>query len=209
VTTPSRTRGSPERTTRRKPALANQACRALIRLLVGAACFSAGSSQGTAAETPASKEYQIKAAFVYNFTKFVEWPPNSFDDPDAPIVIAVAGKGPCAAEVERSVKDRTVNGRQILVKTVETPGAAKGAHVLFLSASEDSRLEEWLGAFRSAGTLTVGESEPFAKAGGIIRFVLEGDKVRFEINIDSAERAGLKVSAQLQKLAKSIRKQKC
>ncbi len=208
MTIPTRTRASSRRTTRRKPALANQTCGALIALLVAAACSIAGSSQGTAAETPASKEYQIKAAFLYNFTKFVEWLPDSFEGPDTPIVIAVAGKAPCAAELEQAVKDRTVNGRKILVKTAETPAAAKGAHVLFLSASEDSRLEEWLGAVRKAGTLTVGETEPFAKAGGIIRFVLEGDKVRFEINMDSAERAGLKISAQLQKLAKTIRKQK-
>jgi hypothetical protein len=176
---------------------------AILTGLVG--CWLVGG-RCVAAESLGTKEYQLKAAFLYNFTKFVEWPTNSFDDPDAPLILAVAGKGPCAAELEQVVKGRTANGRRIVVKMVETPEAAKGAHVLFLPASEDPRIEEWLGAVRNAGTLTVGESEPFAKAGGIIRFLLEGDKVRFEINVDSTEQAGLKISAQLLKLAKTVRR---
>ena len=208
MATPSSTQASRERTTRRKPALSSSALRILIFLLVSGACFIGASNQGIAAETSTSKEHQIKAAFVYNFTKFVEWSPNSFDGPSAPLILAVAGKGPQAAELEAVVKDRTVNGRKLVVRAVESPEAARGAHVLFLPASEDSRLAEWLDAVRDPGILTVGESGAFTRADGMISFVLEGDKVRFEINVVAAEQAGLKISSQLLKLAKTVRKQK-
>jgi len=180
----------------------------LIFLLVSAVCCVAGLIRGVAAETSVTREYQLKVAFLYNFTKFVEWPANSSDGTAEPIVLGIAGKGPHAAELEEVVRNRTVNGRKLVVKTVETPEAAKGVHVLFLPASEDARLAEWLGAVRGACTLTVGESGAFAQSGGTINFVVEGDKVRFEVNEDAAEQAGLKVSSQLLKLAKTVRKQK-
>ena len=176
--------------------------RVLIALL---GCWL-GSVNSAGAEASGLKEYQLKAAFLYNFTKFVEWPAACFESTDAPIILGVAGKGPCAAELEQVVKDRAVNGRKLVVKTLATPGDADGVHVLFVPASEDSRLPEWLEATRVAGVLTVGESEAFARADGIIRFVIEGDKVRFEINMSPAEQAGLKISAQLLKLARTVRR---
>ena len=180
----------------------------LILLLVSAVCCVAGSVRGVAAETPVTRECQLKAAFLYNFTKFVEWPANSSDGTTEPLVIGIAGRGPYAAELEEVVRNRTINGRKLVVKTVDTPEAARGIHVLFLPTSEDARLAEWLGAFRGACTLTVGESWAFAQAGGMINFVLEGDKVRFEVNEAAAERAGLRISSQLLKLAKTVRNPK-
>ena len=200
----TKTQTRTERGTRRKL----PAARALIFLLVSAVCCVAGEVRVATAETSATREYELKVAFLYNFTKFVEWPVNSSDKTAEPIVFGIAGKGPHAAELEEVVRNRTVNGRKLVVKTVETPEAAKGVHVLFVAAGEDARLAEWLGAVRGTSTLTVGESAAFAQAGGMINFVLEGDNVRFEVNEDAAEQAGLKVSSQLLKLAKTVRKQK-
>jgi hypothetical protein len=159
------------------------------------------------ADVPIVKEHEVKAAFAYNFLKFVEWPASRLQETNAPLVIGVVGNGPIRAALEDAVRNRQIHGRPLLVKAVETPEDARTAHLLFVTASEDKRLGDWLPALAGSGVLTVGESAAFAQQGGIITFVPEGDKLRFEINMDSAKRAGLNVSAQLQKLARAIRKE--
>ncbi len=180
--------------------------RGSILWLVLAGLLSGGVSHGAGADSGAAKEHQIKAAFVYNFLKFVEWPEAKLGDTNSALTIGVIGKGPMTAELQKTVKDRRINGRELVVKTIETPEAARTTHLLYVTASEDSRLSDWLAQIADASILTVGESEEFAKRGGIMTFVLEGDKLRFEINIDAAEAAKLRISAQLQKLAKTIRR---
>jgi hypothetical protein len=178
----------------------------IIRVLVVLLCCLAGIARVAGAELPGSKEQQVKAAFIYNFLKFVEWPANKFQDTNSPLVIGVLGKCPISAELEDTVKNRKINGREVIVRTVDTPAAAKSTHLLFVAATEDGRLDAWMPDLVSAGVFTIGESEQFGKSGGIIKFVLEGDKLRFEINMDAADQAGLKISAQLQKLAKAVRR---
>jgi hypothetical protein len=151
-----------------------------------------------------SREFQLKAAFLYNFTKFVEWPARSFSGPTSPIIIAVLGRNVFGAELEKAVVGRTVNGRNVVVKSIQTSDAARGAHLVFISTVEDGRLEEVKEICRGSGVLVVGETESFARRGGSITFKLEGDKLRFEINTAAAAQGGLKVSAQLQKLAASV-----
>ena len=169
-------------------------------------CLPAGVTAVSGTELPGIKEQQVKAAFIYNFLKFVEWPASRFQDTNSPFVIGVLGKCPISAQLEDTVKGRKINGREIIVKTVDTLEAAKATYLLFVAASEDSRLDTWMPDLVSTNVLTVGESDQFGKGGGIIKFVLEGDKLRFEINMDAADRARLKISAQLQKLAKAIRR---
>lgn len=151
-----------------------------------------------------SKEYQLKAAFLYNFTKFVEWPPERFADDTSPIVIAVLGKNPFGDEITNLVKNRSVNGRSIIVRFIASDAEISSAHIVFITAGEESRVNESL--FAPPGVLTVGESSEFMARGGMIRFTLIGEKVRFEINQASSERAGLKISGQLLKLATAVRK---
>lgn len=155
----------------------------------------------------ASREHQIKAAFLYNFTKFVEWPATAFAGPETPLVLGVVGQGTLAGELEKVVKDRKFNGRDLIVKTILSPAAAKDVHLLYVASGEDAQIDAIMAGLKGASTLTVGESEAFVRKGGIINFVPEADKVRFELNSAAADRAGLKVSAQLQKLAKTVRKQ--
>jgi hypothetical protein len=176
----------------------------VIPIVLAMLCPGFGTCLG--AETPALKEHGLKAAFLYNFTKFVEWPANSFRDANEPFVVAVAGNSPCTAELEKIAKERKVNGRDLIIKTVTTCEAARDAHVLFIFSSEDPRLKDWFAAVRGRSVLTIGESELFGKQGGIINFALEGEKIRFDLNIEQAEAAGLRISAQLQKRARTGRR---
>lgn len=159
----------------------------------------------TAAEPVVTKEYQVKAAFLYNFTKFVEWPAEKFADTNSPIVIGVLGHNPFGAVLAETVRDRKVNERGIQIKLINTLSEIQGLHLLFISAAEANRQVEALeAAFKAGAVLGVGESEAFLKRGGTIRFALEDDKVRFEIDLHSAERAQLKISSQLLRLARVV-----
>ena len=155
-----------------------------------------------------SKEYQLKAAFLYNFAKFVEWPQQRFTSDNEPLVIGVFGKNPFGTELENIVRGRKINNHEIVVREINTIEEAKSAHILFFSAAEDKNSGKVLDALRGSGVLTVGETQNFASQAGMIQFLLDGDKLRFEINVDAAEQDGLKISAQLLKLASSVRKKK-
>jgi len=163
-----------------------------------------GGQPVAAAEGTVSKEYQVKAAFLYNFTKFVEWPAQHFATEDRPVVIAVLGHNPFGEELEQITRGRRVNGREITIAFIDTAAAAAAADLVFVCAGEESRFEAMSTALRQAQVLTIGESPRFADAGGMITFLREADKVRFAVNLDSAERAGLKISAQLLKLATDV-----
>lgn len=165
----------------------------------------AGAVAGPATESaPLAQEHQLKAAFLYNFTKFVDWPPRRFARPESPLVIAVLGKNPFADAVLELARDRRVNGRPVHFRRVEAPEEAREAHLVFIAAGEEARFGPALAALHAAGVLTVGESPRFAAAGGVITFVMQEDKVRFVINLAAAQAAQLRVSAQLQKLASRV-----
>jgi hypothetical protein len=176
-----------------------------VRAALLLALFLAGSFRLAHAEQePVSKEYQIKAAFLYNFTKFVEWSPERFAGPAEPIVIGVLGENPFGDELENIVRTRKVNGRSIVVAHFATVSSATGAHILYVSARDAGLAAELAGAAPN-GVLTVSEA---GGAAATVTFTTVGDKVRFEIDIAAAERAGLKVSAQLQKLALAVHRQR-
>jgi hypothetical protein len=149
-----------------------------------------------------SKENQLKAAFLYNFTKFVEWPARRFADENSPIVIGLLGRNPFEGELATIVHGRTVNGRPIQVKLIHTADEVSAVHLLFVPAGEESLLPA--AAWQKVAIVAVGESERFAAQGGTIVFTRERDKLRFEINMTAAERDGLRISSQLQKLAAAV-----
>jgi hypothetical protein len=158
------------------------------------------------AHAQTSRVDQIKAAFVYNFTKFIEWPSKSFTDVNAAIVIGVLGDSPMAAVLDDLVRDRKVNGRPITVRTIQSAAEAASTHILFVGAAESSRWAQVQAAIETRPVVTVGESPSFARSGGTINFVVQDDKLRFDINMTSAERSGVKISAQLQKLAAAVQR---
>ena len=149
-------------------------------------------------------EYQVKAAFIYNFAKFVEWPAEAFADRNAPLRVCVLGENPLGEELVRVVNGKKVQGRDLAVSGVSEPHAARSCHVLFVSASERGRTGQILETLRGASVLTVGESADFMRHGGIIRFVLEEGKVRFEVNLNASEKARVKISSKLLTLARTV-----
>ena len=148
-----------------------------------------------------SREYQLKAAFLYNFAQFAEWPDDAFRGPKGPIVIAVAGENPFGGALEQAVRGKQLNGREITVRYYSSAAAVEPCHVLFVSASERNNTQV---ALQRAGNacLTVGDVEGFTARGGIFRFLVEDNKVRFEVNIDAAQHSRVKISSRLLKLAK-------
>jgi hypothetical protein len=174
------------------------------RVLVGfGALLALGLTTASKADSTISREYKVKAAFIYNFAKFVEWPSQKLGGDSSPLVIGVLGPNPFGDELENALKGRQINGRPLVVRQFDNIEAAKTAHLLFITLNDESKLRK---ASKEYGILTVGQSEAFARSGGIIIFTFEDDKLRFEINIGAAEQAGLKISAQLQKLAQTVRK---
>ena len=165
--------------------------------LAGAVAFAA---------EPVISESQIKAAFLYNFTKFIEWPDATLADKRKPLTIGVLGNPELAVELESIVEGRKVNGHAIVVRNVDAADDLGALQILFVSAAEDARFASLRSSLADAALLTVGESPEFASAGGAITFLAQDGKLRFEINMTSAERARLKVSAELQKLAASVKR---
>ncbi len=172
-------------------------------LLIAAAWLAGGETR--AQSQPEAQEYQLKAAFLYNFAKFIEWPPNTLGEEGSPIVVCVVGKDPFGAVLDQAILYQTVQGRPMTVRRGEKLSELRRCHILFISSSEKKRLPEIFQALARANVLTVGEAERFVQLGGIINFVVEENKVRFEINVDNADRAGLKISSQLLRLARVVR----
>jgi uncharacterized protein DUF4154 len=155
----------------------------------------------SAQETPLS-EYQLKAAFVYNFAKFVEWPADAFPSATSPFIVGVVGDNPFEGHLERAVQDKNINGHPLVVKQLKGVAEIKKCQILFISSSERKRLAEILRAARGASILTISELDHFLPAGGMIQFLMEDNKVRFAINDAAAKEAGLRISSKLLNLAK-------
>lgn len=154
---------------------------------------------GGAAAAVAPSEYEVKAAFIHNFGGFVEWPPKA-EASDGERRLCVAGSNPFGTALD-GLQGRPVDGRRWSVTVLRDPTDVRGCHVLFISSSETGELGRILEKAREAGALTVGDTAGYAERGVVINFFLEGQKVRFEINVDAAQRAGLRLSSQLLKLA--------
>lgn len=160
---------------------------------------------GMVAQTKTATEYEIKAAFLYNFAKFVEWPPSVFTDSKQPFNICVLGADPFGRSLDDAVLGKTVASHPVAVTRARLVQELPDCHILFIAGAQRSSLSEILGRFRGKNVLIVGETEDFASTGGTIQFVLEGNHVRFAINPDAAERAGLKISSKLLALAVVVR----
>ncbi len=166
--------------------------------VVSAVLMVIGTSH--AQDAPLS-EYRLKAAFLFNFAKFVEWPPEAFATPNTPIVIGVLGDNPFGTDLEETVRNKVINGRPVVVKFPQSSDAATNCHILFISTSERKRLPEIFESLRRASVLTVSETDRFTEMGGMINFIPEGNKIRFQINDEAAKNAKLKISAKLLSLA--------
>jgi len=151
-------------------------------------------------------EYQVKAAFIYNFAKFVEWPPHAFKSAADPIVVCVLGQNPFGNMLDAAVSGKAVEGRTFLVRQLSGEQSSAGCQILFVSSSERKHLHAILGEIKTGGVLTVGETDTFASEGGVINFKIEDGRVRFQVNVDAAEQARLRISAKLLSLAQIVKR---
>jgi hypothetical protein len=194
---------------RRAPQLASPrpllvlAHRVLAMVLVAAGALSGSVPQAMGQSDPPT-EYQVKAAFLFNFAKFVEWPANAFVHPEDPIVLGIVGEDPFGFALDGMVFRKTVNGRSFMVKRLEIGPELRGCHILFISSSEKKNLAHILESLKGSSVLTVGETDQFVQSGGAIKLLLENNKVRFEVNVGAAAMARLKVSSKLLALARSV-----
>lgn len=149
-------------------------------------------------------EYQVKAAFLYNFAKFVKWPPDAFEGPGDPVTFCVVGADPFGEVLDTVVEGETLEGRRLVVHRTREISELRDCHVVFVPRSERARQERILETLRNRGVLTVGEADGFLTGGGMIRFVLEQNKVRFDISHEAVESSGLNLSSKLLRLARRI-----
>ncbi len=147
-------------------------------------------------------EYEVKAVFLYKFASFVEWPPQP---ETVPVCIGIMGQDPFGAVLDQVVKGKSINGRPFLVRRFG-PGQNPGdCHIVFIGASEKKQVRSILDRLQGAAVLTVGEVPEFCQNGGVINFALRDGRVQFEINLDAAARARIKVSSKLLSVARIAR----
>jgi hypothetical protein len=151
-----------------------------------------------------SKEYQVKAVFLFNFAQFVTWPPAVFTSADEPFRIGVLGDDPFDGFLDETVSGEKVEGHPLVVQRYASAADVKDCRILFISRSESGRMEDILAGLKDKGVLTVGDTEGFVKSGGIIRFAMEGNKIHFKINLEAAKRANLVISSQVLRLAEIV-----
>jgi len=186
------------------PRRSSGACSLLLCILGALLCVVVLPAEGRAQDATVS-EYQVKAAYLYNFAKFVEWPAASFSSVSAPFQICIFGPDPFGDALQNLTRGKQVNGRSFEILDGVTAAAQAGScHILFVSTSASRQFEAILHGLQGRSVLIVGESQGFVGQGGMINFVLEGGRVLFEVNRRAAEQAGLKISVKLLSVAKQV-----
>ena len=188
-----------------------------VSLILLSAASLAWSSPATGGDPPAASEYEVKAAFLFHFTQFTDWPAALFEKTGGRIVIGVLGADPFGSDLDRAVRGKTVQGRPLAVQRFPRAEDVGPCQVLFIGESDRKRLRVILDSLKGKPVLTVGESDQFLALGheaapdqflaqgGIIAFLREDEHIRFSINLDAADRSALKFSAKLLKVARSVR----
>jgi len=166
-------------------------------LVMSASCLNAQQSSPT--------ENQVKSAYLYNFGKFVEWPAKGMTGGEL-FTFCVLGDDSFSSTLETTIAGESINGKKVSVKRVAKPQNVGSCHILFISSSEQSQLKEILAALDDTSVLTVSDMPQFTRRGGMIQFVVEANRVRFDVNLTSAERAGLTLSSQLLKVALNVKR---
>jgi hypothetical protein len=161
-------------------------------------CVTAARSQNS------PSEYQVKAAFLFNFAKFVEWPPDTFANATTPIALCVFRHDPFGSALDEVIRGKTINNRELVARRIHELSELKGCQILFVAEREEKQLPEILASLKGASSLVVGEATEFAERGGAIQFFLENNKLRFAINVDAVQRSRLQASSKLLALARIV-----
>jgi hypothetical protein len=170
-------------------------------LLIVLAVFISGTLPVHAAKGPA--EYQVKAAYLYNFAKFITWPETAFSDKEAPFVIGILGKNEFNGYLE-PLTSKTIRNRPVVIKHFKSVKDVSGCQILYLSSSEDKHLKTHLKKLNTQAIVTASDERNFAKRGGMIQFTPVRGRLRFIINLEQATAAGIKIDSQLLSLAIEI-----
>ncbi|HLK66601.1 MAG TPA: YfiR family protein [Bryobacteraceae bacterium] len=150
-------------------------------------------------------EYEVKAAFLYKFASFVEWPA---DRANAPLCIAILGRDPFGPTLDEVVRGKSINGRSFEIRRMKSGQDTAWCHIVFISDSEKNHLRLVIGRFQGTSILTVSDIPGFCREGGVIEFELRDQTVHFDINLDASERARLKISSKLLGVARIVRERK-
>jgi hypothetical protein len=191
----------------RAPFSARVIGRALRRLVWSIAFVCAVwlfSTPNLKGEQSRASEYEVKAVYLLNFAKFVDWPADTTKSKAAPFTICVLGKNPFGPLLNETIKGETIAGQTVAAKEVASPQDAAGCQILYISSSEETRMDAIVSGLGRMAILTVSDVPQFSPHGGMIQFVMEGNRVRFEANLDATQAAGLNVSSSLLKVAKSV-----
>lgn len=156
------------------------------------------------AQTSSAGEYELKAAMLYRLTYFVEWP-NAVGGADAPTILCILGQDPFGSALESVISGQAGNGKKAEVRRLAKADEVRGCHVAYVATSERKNVAQVLGALRGSSVLTVGDMAQFAEKGGMIQFSLEDNRVKFDINLEEASRAGLKISSRVLMLARVVK----
>jgi hypothetical protein len=175
-----------------------------VMTLLGLTVCLLVTDSGFGGESPAT-EYQVKALFLFNFAKYVDWPAAAFTNAAVPITIGVIGTDPFGDYLQNAVAGKAINGRPFVIQHLAADVDLSGCQILFISDSEASRMGGILDKAGALPILTVGEDEEFAQKNGIINFVLKDGKVRLEINLTAARKAGLTMSSKLLAVADVVK----
>jgi hypothetical protein len=177
----------------------------LIRAIaIGMLAFAGACTACFAQGAPQDGENQIKAAFLYRFLHFVEWPPHAFEQPESPLVIGVLGADALAEDLTRLVAGRTVLGRPVVARRIRPAESVAGLQMLFVGRAESARLSTLSGWTKDQSLLIVSESDDAFAHGSAINFVVVENKVRFDVALGAAEQARLKISSRLLALARRV-----
>lgn len=156
------------------------------------------------AQDNATLEYQVKAAYLLNFTRYVDWPAHVMPASNSPIYICILGRDPFGPDLDAAVKGKSSQGHPIAVRRIISAQDASGCHVVFQTHAEWRSRRTTILSLTEQGILTVGDSEQFAREGGVIGFVISNETVRFVVNLQARERAGLRISSRMLALATAL-----
>jgi hypothetical protein len=151
-----------------------------------------------------SNEYLIKAAYLYHFAMFVDWPAEAFASKTAPIVIGIVGSDPFGSALDATIRDKRIDGRPVLVKRLDWKEDLRQCHLVFLAAADSGRIGDLVRRLDGAPVLIVAESQDLARRGAAISFRIDDNRVRFDINVDAAKRHRLTISSKVLNLARIV-----
>ena len=177
--------------TKGRPAVLKKCLPGLLYCLLGLAVFT----RSAGAEAPT--EYQVKAVFLYNFSRFVEWPPQTFTAPDEPFVIGVLGSDPFGTRLDEAVRGEQIDQHPLVVRRFRSLGEIGDCRILYIDRSQSAEVPQILAALDHHGTLTVSDLDGVSERGVMIQFTTENNRIRLRINVESARAAGLTISSKL------------